>query len=80
MAAASKEDIANAIIQGTEVAASAATIAAPIVSIYNPAVGAAMQVLAPLAEKFIISEAGLIIQFKTMSIEDQKAALAASKF
>ena len=77
---ASKEDVINAIIQGTEVTASAAALAAPIISIYNPAAGAALQVLAPFVEKFIISEAGMIIQFKSMTIEEQKAALVASKF
>lgn len=80
MAAATKDDIANAIIQGTEVAADAAAMAAPVVSIYNPAAGAAMQLLAPLVEKFIVSEAGMVIQFKVMTVEEQKAALTASKF
>ena len=81
MAAASKQDVANAIIQGTEIAGSAAAIAAPIVAIYNPAVGAAMQLLAPMAEKFIITEVGVVIQFNSdMTLEQQKAALAASKF
>ena len=75
-----KEEIANAIIQGTEVTASAAAIAAPILALYNPAAGAALGILAPLAEKFIISEAGMVIQFKAMTVDEQKAALTASKF
>ena len=80
MAPVTKEDVANAIIQGTELTAEAAAAAAPIVAIYNPAAGAAMQVLAPLAEKFIVSEAGMVIQFKAMTVDEQKAALTASKF
>jgi len=80
MAPATKESIANAIIQGTELTAEAAAVAAPIVAIYNPAAGAAMQVLAPLVEKFIVSEAGMVLQFKVMTIDEQKAALTASKF
>lgn len=78
--AASKEDVVNAIIQGTEVTADLATMVAPIVAIYNPAAGAALQVLAPFVEKFIVSEAGMVLQFKAMSIEEQRAALTASKF
>ena len=76
----SNQEIANSIIMGVEVAGSAAQIAAPIVSISNPALGAALALFAPLAEKLIVSEIGMIIQFKPMTIEEQKTALKASRF
>lgn len=75
-----KEDIANAIVQGTEITGDLAAIAGPVVSIYNPAAGAALTALAPFVTKFVISEVGMTLQFKTMTIDEQKAALTASKF
>ena len=73
------QDIANAIVQGTTIAGDVAVAAAPVVSIYNPAAGAALAALAPFVENFIVTEAGLFCNFKSMTVEEPKAALKASK-
>ena len=78
--AMSKEELGNAIIQGTEVTGEIAAVAGPIVALYSPAAGAALTALAPFVEKFIISGVGMTLEFKTMTIDEQKAALLASKF
>jgi hypothetical protein len=80
MEAATKQDIANAIAQGAEIVGDSAAIAAPILSVYNPVAGAALAAFAPLAVKFIVTEAGIFIQYKDMTVDEQKAALTASKF
>ena len=56
--------IAN-IDQGVTIAADAAVLAAPIVSACGePAIGAAMQILAPIAMQYIIKGGDLIISFR----------------
>jgi hypothetical protein len=73
-------NIMNGIKTGTEVLSTAAQVAAPIVSVFNPAAGAAMAVLAPVAEKFIVTETGVLILWKTdMTKDEMIAALNASK-
>lgn len=70
------EEIKN----GVEIASEVAQSAAPIVSIYNPAAGAALSILAPIAEKFLINELGIIaIWKKDMTKEEMIKALEQSK-
>ena len=65
---------------GATVLSQVAAAAAPIVGIYNPAAGAALGVLAPVAEKFILTEAGAIIIWKqNMTRDEMIEALKASK-
>ena len=65
---------------GATVLSQVAVAAAPIVGIYNPAAGAALGVLAPVAEKFILTEAGAIIIWKqNMTRDEMIEALKASK-
>jgi hypothetical protein len=52
------------IITGVTILGDAATIAAPAISVYNPAVGAALQIFGPLVENFIISETQVIMNLK----------------
>jgi hypothetical protein len=74
-----QEQIINGIISGVQLTGSAAAIAAPTVAVFNPAAGALL-VLSPLVEKFIVSELGMVIQFKVMTVAEQIAALQGSKF
>jgi len=73
-------DFMGGVKTGATVLSDAAQIAAPIVSMYNPAAGLALSALAPVAEKFIMTEAGAIIIWKTNMTKDEMiAALNASK-
>jgi hypothetical protein len=68
------------LAQGVTILGTAAQAAAPIVGIYNPAAGAALGLLAPLAEKFILTELGTMVIWKTdMTKEQMIEALNASK-
>lgn len=65
---------------GATVLSQVAVAAAPIVGIYNPAAGAALGVLAPVAEKFVLTEAGAIIIWKqNMTKDEMIQALQASR-
>ena len=56
--------VGDNIIQGVTIVGSAAAMAAPVVSVYNPAVGAALQIFGPLVENFVISETQVIMNLK----------------
>ena len=62
---------ADDLKNGVTVLSAAAQSAAPIVSIYNPAAGAALSVLAPVVEKFIITEIGVVAIWKEDMTKDQ---------
>jgi hypothetical protein len=73
-------NLMNGIKTGTEVLSGVAQVAAPLVGLYNPAAGLALGALAPVAEKFIVTETGVLILWKTdMTKEEMVAALNASK-
>lgn len=73
-------EILTNINRGVSIAASAAQVAAPIVAIYNPAAGAALATLAPVAERFIVNGNQMIIDLRTdMTPEELSAALTASR-
>lgn len=73
-------DLATNIQNGVALAGDAAVIAAPIVSIYNPAVGAALGILAPVVENFILTETQMLMNLKQdMTKDDMIKALEASK-
>lgn len=73
-------DLVTDIQTGVTVSASLAEAVAPIVAIYNPGAGAAMQLLAPVAEQFILRGVQLVVDFKKdMSTDDMIKALEASK-
>jgi hypothetical protein len=69
-------NIQNAVTIGSDLA----VIASPIVSVYNPAAGAALALLAPVVSNFILTETQIILNLRTdMSKEDMIKALEASK-
>lgn len=68
------------IQNGIRVASNVAVAAAPIVSMYNPAVGAAMTVLAPVASEFLITQTQVLVTIRDdMTAEEMKEALVKSK-
>lgn len=67
------------VIAGVTILGDAAAMAAPVVSVYNPAVGAALQIFGPLVESFVISETKVIMNLKKdTSKEDMIKMLQAS--
>lgn len=67
------------IENGIAITGDLAKAAAPIVSVYNPAAGAALAVLAPVVEQFLISETQILLELKKgMTREDMIEALKAS--
>lgn len=50
-----------------------AKIAAPIVAMYNPAAGAALAVLAPVVERFLLSETQMLIELRQNMTREQVA-------
>jgi uncharacterized membrane protein len=65
---------------GVTVTGETATAAAPLVALFNPAAGAALGLLAPLAEKLLVSELGAYATWKAnMTKDDVIKALEASK-
>lgn len=48
-----------------------AKAAAPIVSVYNPAAGAALAVLAPVVEQFLLSETQMLVTLKQNMTREQ---------
>lgn len=73
-------DLATNIQNGVTLAGDAAVIAAPVVAIYNPAVGAALGILAPVVENFILTETQMLMNLKAdMTKDDMVKALEASK-
>jgi len=73
-------DLSANIQNGVAVASSLATVAAPIVAIYNPAAGAALSILAPVVSNFILSESQILITLNTeMTKEEMIKALQESK-
>jgi hypothetical protein len=71
--------VGDNIIQTVTVLGDAAVIAAPIVGVYNPAAGAALQIFAPLVENFILSETQIVMNLKKdTSKEDMIKLLQAS--
>ena len=53
--------VGDTITQTVTVLGDAAVIAAPIVGLYNPAAGAALQIFAPIVENFILSAKAPVI-------------------
>ena len=72
--------VAANITNGVTIASSLATLAGPIVSLYNPAAGAALTLLAPVVSNFVLTETQVIVNLRTdMSKEDMIKALQESK-
>lgn len=72
--------LGTTIQNGVTLAGDAAIIAAPVVAIYNPAVGAALATLAPVVENFILTETQVLMNLKAdMTKDDMVKALQASK-
>lgn len=73
------EDIVQNVDTGVTIAADVALAAAPLIAIGKPEIGAAMQLLVPIAESFIIKGGNLIVQFrKDVTPTELIAALQAS--
>lgn len=73
-------DILDGIKAGITITNEMATIAAPIVSVYNPAAGAALALLAPVVSNFILSETQVIVNLRTdMTKDEMIKALQGSK-
>lgn len=69
-----------ALQTGVTIAATQAQLAAPIVSVFNPAAGVAMALLAPLAASFIVEAGQMVIEWRRdMTPEQMAEALNASK-
>jgi hypothetical protein len=70
-----------AVFQSTvKIAAQDAVAMAPVVSLFNPGVGAAMTALAPVAAQFLVSSSQLIVNFRQdMTPQQMIDALTASK-
>lgn len=68
--------VLTGIQNGVTVASSLAAAAAPLVSVYNPAAGAALTILAPVVSEFVINQTQILITLNTdMTDEELKAAL-----
>lgn len=73
-------DALTTLENGITVTSQLAQAAAPIVSLYNPAAGAALSILAPVVSSFILSETQMILNLKQeMTKEEVMKALEASK-
>ena len=71
---------AQKVQNGVQVAAGLAQAVAPIVSIYNPAVGAALAAFAPVVSEFILTETQVIMNLqKDMTKDEMVAALQQMK-
>lgn len=74
------ESTLNTLANTVTVTSQLAQAAAPIVSIYNPAAGAALSILAPVVSSFILTETQMILNLKKdMSYEEVISALEKSK-
>lgn len=74
------ESTVTAVQTGVTIAATQAQLAAPIVSVFNPAAGAAMALLSPIAANFIVGAGQMVIEWrKDMTPEQMAEALNASK-
>ena len=72
--------IEKSIENGVMVTSDMATIAAPIVAIYNPAAGAALAALAPIVKSFVVNEKQILLNLNSDMTDDQvTAALLSSK-
>ena len=67
--------VGDTITQTVTILGDAAVVAAPIVSIYNPAAGAALQMFAPLVENFILSETQIVMNLKKDTSKDDMIKL-----
>ena len=67
--------VGDTITQTVTVLGDAAVIAAPIVGLYNPAAGAALQIFAPVVENFILSETQIIMNLKKDTSKDDMIKL-----
>lgn len=73
-------DALTTLENGITVTSQLAQAAAPIVSIYNPAAGAALSILAPVVSSFILTETQMILNLKQeMTKEEVIKALEVSK-
>lgn len=76
----SVEEVVAGVQNGVTIAAGIAEAAAPIVAVFNPGIGAAMTLLTPIAEKFIIKGGDLIVSFRQdLTPEQLVELLKASK-
>ena len=72
--------IAEAIKTGVTITGELAAVAAPIVSIYNPAAGAALATLAPVITSFALTQSQILLNLNTeMTREEVIEALKKSK-
>lgn len=76
----SAQDTIKQIQDGVHIASTDAILAAPIVGVFNPGIGAAMTLLTPIAENFVVGTLGLVVTFKQdMTPAQMVEALQASK-
>jgi hypothetical protein len=57
-------DIETGALKGVEILGEMATIAGPIVTVFNPAIGTMLQLFGPVATKFAITETQVVINLK----------------
>lgn len=73
-------ELGTALVNGITLTSQLAQAAAPIVSIYNPAAGAALATLSPIVSSFILTETQIILNLKKdMTKEEVIKALEESK-